>query len=163
MEIAKVRNNRIDTKSRHVTKPGVNNFSELGFSAKEAAALKAESQRRIDAKLALKHQMMAELEQWANDKGLKQAEVAATLGITRPRVSDVLNKKAAKFSIDMLIDLLGRAGRHVELSFGPNMPQASKKFAHDSRRKGKYVSSADVLEGLKTKLANARAGSKSRD
>jgi predicted XRE-type DNA-binding protein len=115
---ARVRKAGIDTKSRHRTKPGANIFAELGFSAREAAALKAESQRRIDAKLALKRRMMAELEQWANDQGYKQAQVAEVLGISRPRVSDVLNGKASKFSIDMLIDLLGRAGKQVQLTFG---------------------------------------------
>ena len=109
---------KIDTKSRHVTKRRANIFAELGFSAKEAAALKAESQRRIDAKLALKHQIMKELELWANEQGYKQAQVAEVLGISRPRVSDVLNKKVSKFSIDMLIDLLGRAGKQVQFSVG---------------------------------------------
>jgi predicted XRE-type DNA-binding protein len=35
---------------------------------------------------------------------------------TRPRVSDVINKKAIKFTIDALVDMLARAGKHVQFS-----------------------------------------------
>ena len=112
----RARKTKVGTKSRHVTKPGANIFAELGFDTKEAARLKAESQSAMNAKLALKRHMMDELGRWVNDKGYKQIEAAAALGITRPRVSDVLNKKTSKFSIDMLIDLLARAGKRVQMS-----------------------------------------------
>ena len=38
------------------------------------------------------------------------------LGVTRPRVSDVMNKKTVKFTIDALVDMLARTGKHVQLS-----------------------------------------------
>jgi len=37
----------IETKSMHVTLPGGNVFADLGFEPEEAAALQAESKRRI--------------------------------------------------------------------------------------------------------------------
>ena len=49
-------------------------------------------------------------------KRLKQAEAAETLGVTRPRVSDVINKKVIKFTIDALVDMLARTGKHVQLT-----------------------------------------------
>ncbi len=43
---------KIDTKIRHTTPADGNVFADLGFEPKEAAALKAESQRRIAEELA---------------------------------------------------------------------------------------------------------------
>ena len=45
-----------------------------------------------------------------------QSEAAEILGVTRPRVSDVINKKAIKFTIDALVDMVARTGKHVRLS-----------------------------------------------
>lgn len=59
---------------------------------------------------------MNELAVWIETKKLKQAEAAEILGVTRPCVSDVVNKKAIKFSIDALVDMLARTGKHVQLS-----------------------------------------------
>jgi predicted XRE-type DNA-binding protein len=108
----------IDTKVRHVTKPGANIFSELGFSAREAKALNAELKQRINDTKALKEQLMEELTQWIEQNHLKQAEAAEILHISRPRVSDVVNKKVGKFTIDTLVDMLSRAGKSVRLAVG---------------------------------------------
>ena len=43
-----------------------------------------------------------ELAGWIELHHLKQAEVADMLMVSRPRVSDVVNKKTAKFTIDTL-------------------------------------------------------------
>lgn len=107
---------KIDTAIRHVTKPDANLFAELGFSAEEAAALQAESERTISEKLAIKNTLMDELANWIQSQDLKQAEAAAILGVSRPRVSDVVNKKTVKFTIDALVDMLARTGKHVQLS-----------------------------------------------
>jgi len=106
----------IETKSMHITPAGGNVFADLGFTPEEAAALKAESQRIISEKLAIKNSLMTELAGWIESRHLKQAEAAEILGVTRPRVSDVINKKAIKFTIDALVDMLARAGKHVQLS-----------------------------------------------
>jgi predicted XRE-type DNA-binding protein len=106
----------IETKSMHITPVGDNVFADLGFEPEEAAALKAESQRIISEKLAIKDSLMTELAGWIEAKKLKQAEAAEILGVTRPRVSDVINKKAIKFTIDALVDMLARTGKHVRLS-----------------------------------------------
>jgi predicted XRE-type DNA-binding protein len=103
------------TKSMHITPVGGNVFADLGFEAKEAAALQGKSKRIISEKLALKNSLMTELAGWIEGNQLKQAEAAGILGVTRPRVSDVVNKKAIKFSIDALVDMLARTGKHVQL------------------------------------------------
>lgn len=106
----------IETKSMHITPVGGNVFADLGFEPEEAAALQAESKRVISEKLAIKESLMAELAAWIRQKNLKQADAAQILGVTRPRVSDVINKKSVKFTIDALVDMLARTGKHVQLS-----------------------------------------------
>ncbi len=49
-------------------------------------------------------------------KHLKQADAAQIPGVTRPRVSDVINRKTPKFTIDALVDMLARTGKRVEFS-----------------------------------------------
>ena len=105
-----------ETKSMHVTPVGGNIFADLGFEPKEAARLLAESDRIISEKLAIKESLKAESAVQIDAKKLKQAEAAEILGVTRPRVSDVINKKAIKFTIDALVDMLARTGKHVQLS-----------------------------------------------
>jgi predicted XRE-type DNA-binding protein len=44
--------------------------------------------------------------------------VAEVLRVSRPRVSDVMNMKTAKFTIDTLVEMLGRVGIPVKLAIG---------------------------------------------
>lgn len=107
---------KLDTKSSHITPVGGNVFADLGFEPEEARILKASSQKIISEKLAIKDSLMAELTAWITTNNLKQTEAAEILGITRPRVSDLVNKKTIKFTIDALVDMLARTGKHVQLS-----------------------------------------------
>ena len=100
----------------HITPADGNIFLDLGFSPKEAAILKAQSKKMIQKKLAIKECLMTELTLWIDEKKLKQRDAALILGVTRPRVSDVIHKKTIKFTIDALVDMLTRAGKHVELA-----------------------------------------------
>jgi predicted XRE-type DNA-binding protein len=84
---------KIDTEIRRVTKPGVNLFRELGFAPEEAKRLQAASRTQINDAHLLKQQLMEELSAWITGHHLKQAEAAEILMISRPRVSDVVNKK----------------------------------------------------------------------
>jgi predicted XRE-type DNA-binding protein len=109
---------KVDTRIRHVTKPGANIFLELGFPPAEAKRLHAASRKQIDDTLRLKQQLMAELSQWIDEHGLKQTEAAQILNVSRPRVSDVVNQKVSKFSIDALVEMLNRVGKPVMLTIG---------------------------------------------
>jgi predicted XRE-type DNA-binding protein len=75
-----------------------NVFNELGFASEEAANL------RIRADL------MIELSKLIESKGLTQAAAASLFGVSQPRVSDLMNGKIDRFSIDTLVAMLGRAG-----------------------------------------------------
>lgn len=108
----------IDTSIRHVTKPGANIFLELGFAADEAKRLQAASQKQINDTQVLKQQLMEELSTWIAEHHLKQAEAAEILMVSRPRVSDVVNRKTTKFTIDALVEMLSRVGKPVKLAIG---------------------------------------------
>jgi predicted XRE-type DNA-binding protein len=49
---------------------------------------------------------------------LKQQEAATLLRVTRPRVSDVVNKKTSKFTLYALVGMLALAGRRVTIRVG---------------------------------------------
>ena len=108
----------IDTQIRHVTKPGANLFRELGFAPDEAERFQAESKQQINDTRVLKEQLMVELSKWISENHLKQADAAHILMVSRPRVSDVVNMKASKFSIDTLVTMLSRVGKPVRLAIG---------------------------------------------
>lgn len=109
---------KIDTEIRHVTKPDANLFLELGFPAEEAHRLQAASRQQINDTQRIKEQLMSALAEWIELHRLKQAEAAAILMVSRPRVSDVVNKKTAKFTIDTLVEMLSRIGKPVRLAIG---------------------------------------------
>ena len=109
---------KVDTEIRHITQPGANLFLELGFSPEEARRLHAASKSQINDTRQLKEQLMGELASWIEQHHLKQAEAAEILMVSRPRVSDVVNRKAAKFTIDALVDMLSRVGKSVHLAVG---------------------------------------------
>ena len=109
---------KVDTRIRHVTKPGTNLFAELGFAPEEAQLYQEQSRALISQTLGLKEQLMCELASWIEGHHLKQAEAAQILRVSRPRVSDVVNHKAGKFTIDALVDMLGRVGKPVKFLVG---------------------------------------------
>ncbi|KND60715.1 putative cytoplasmic protein (STMD1.83 protein) [Candidatus Burkholderia verschuerenii] len=109
---------KVDTQVRHVTKRGANLFAELGFAPDEARQYQKESEALIGQTLVLKEQLMEELASWIEAHQLKQAEAAEILHVTRPRVSDVVNKKTSKFTINTLVEMLARVGKPVRMVVG---------------------------------------------
>jgi predicted XRE-type DNA-binding protein len=56
---------------------------------------------------------MIAIEQRVRGEGWTQAEAAARLNVNQPRVSDLLNGKISKFSLDALVNMLAP----VDLTF----------------------------------------------
>ena len=78
-----------------------NVFSDLGFAPEEAQNLK------------IRADLMIELSKLIEERGLTQAAAAKVLGVTQPRVSDLVRGKIDRFSVDTLIEMLGHAGASV--------------------------------------------------
>ncbi|MEQ4616679.1 MAG: XRE family transcriptional regulator [Corticimicrobacter sp.] len=109
---------KIDTEIRHVTKSTANLFLELGFAPDEAERLLMASKKQIDDTKRIKEDLMNELAMWIRQHQLKQADAADILMVSRPRVSDVVNRKSAKFTIDALVEMLSRIGKPVRVAVG---------------------------------------------
>ncbi len=86
-----------------VTHGSGNVFADLGFDPEEAANLKLRSTLGI------------ELARYVEAEGLTQTEAAERLGVTQPRVSDLVRGKLERFTVDALVNMLARAGRRVEV------------------------------------------------
>lgn len=75
-----------------------NVFRDLGFAAHEATHLLIRTDLMIAIRRVLK------------ERKLTQIRAAKLLGITQPRVSDLVRGRIDLFSIDALVDFLARLG-----------------------------------------------------
>lgn len=80
-----------------------NVFEDLGFPPDEAAAM------------LLRETLLIALEKELRKRGQKQQELADALGVPRTRISELMHRKADRFSADRLVSLLHRAGKRVEV------------------------------------------------
>lgn len=68
--------------------------------------------------MKLRASLMMALDRQIRTKGWTQAEAARRLGVTQPRISDLLRGKITLFSIDTLVGMLTEAGLRVEMRVG---------------------------------------------
>jgi predicted XRE-type DNA-binding protein len=87
--------------TRKLRRSSGNVFRDLGFSNEEAENLRIRSE------------LMARLARVISDRDLTQVEAARILGVSQPRVSDLVRGKIDLFSIDMLVNMLAKAGLQV--------------------------------------------------
>ena len=63
----------------------------------------------------LRSELMIALKAHIARTGLSQAAAAKLLGVTQPRISDLLRGKINLFALDALVNMLAKAGMHVEM------------------------------------------------
>ena len=80
-----------------------NVFRDLGFSADAADHLRIRSE------------LMARVQKVILAGGLKQGEAAELLGVTQPRVSDLMRGRIDLFNVETLIDMLAKLGVRTKL------------------------------------------------
>lgn len=95
-----------------LTRSSGNVFRDLGFSPQEAEYLKVRAE------------LMVNLQKVIRARGLKQADAAERLGVTQPRVSDLMRGRIDLFSIDTLIDMSARLGVRAKLVLQPSRRRA---------------------------------------
>ncbi|PYP66082.1 MAG: transcriptional regulator [Gemmatimonadetes bacterium] len=88
-----------------MTRSTGNVFRDLGFPPDEAEHLRIRSD------------LLIQLQKIISSRRLKQTEAAKLLGVTQPRVSDLMRGRIDLFSVDTLIDMLARFGIRVRLIF----------------------------------------------
>jgi predicted XRE-type DNA-binding protein len=76
-------------------------------SAKEAASMK------LRAELAI------EIIERLRQRKLTQAKAAALLGVTQPRISDLMRGRLDLFSLDVLVDMADQVGLRTRMVISP--------------------------------------------
>ncbi|MET8773496.1 XRE family transcriptional regulator [Nocardia sp. NPDC050713] len=69
--------------------------------------------------MRLRSRLMIELTERITAQGWTQAAAADRLGVTQPRVSDLVRGKVHLFSLDSLVNMVTAAGMHVEMTVEP--------------------------------------------
>jgi predicted XRE-type DNA-binding protein len=84
-------------------------FRELGFDVESSEILR------------IKSDLMIELSKLIEKQGWTQAQAARVMGVTQPRISNLVCGRIDLFSIDTLIAMLDRAGVRVEVVTSPEV------------------------------------------
>lgn len=84
-----------------------NVFADLGFSGEVAEHLRIRST------------LMGELRGLIKARSLTQTAAAKLFGVTQPRISNLVRGRIDLFGIDTLVDMLTRAGVHVDVVLSP--------------------------------------------
>jgi len=95
-------------RSVKITRSSGNVFRDVGFSPEEAEHL------------MVRAELLMSLQETIRARGLKQIEAARLLGVTQPRVSDLMRGRIDLFSIDTLIDMLAKMGIRAKLVLQPS-------------------------------------------
>ncbi len=96
----------------HITESNGNVFADLGFPQEEAIQLKESA----DSLIIAKRRLMESIALWIKENDYKQSQVAELLGVSRPRISDVVNYKTEKFTVDTLINMVNKTGHNVSFT-----------------------------------------------
>jgi predicted XRE-type DNA-binding protein len=68
--------------------------------------------------MKLRSALMMALEEHIQSQGWTQTDAARRLGVTQPRVSDLLRGKIHLFGLDTLVNMVVAAGLRVEMHVG---------------------------------------------
>ena len=67
------------------------------------------------ASMRARAELMIVVQRYVETSDTTQARAAKQLGITQPRLNDLLRGRIEKFSLDALVNMLARVGRQVAL------------------------------------------------
>jgi predicted XRE-type DNA-binding protein len=85
-------------------------FASVWDALEDTAAEAANMRARSELMIALR----TKIESWH----VSQSEAARRLGVTQPRLNDLMRGRLDRFSLDALINLAGPAGLTVHLEIG---------------------------------------------
>ncbi len=66
--------------------------------------------------LFIRSQLMLEIRKYIQEKDITQKDASLKMGVTQPRISDLMRGKIDLFTIDMLVSMLEKIGIDVEIS-----------------------------------------------
>lgn len=91
------------SKRLKMEKSSGNVFKDIGFSDSEAQ------------NLLLRAELMLRVQKFVEQSGLTQQGAAKLLGVTQPRLNQLLKHKIELFSLDALVNMLAHAGMRVAI------------------------------------------------
>ncbi len=94
---------RSPTRVAKITPSSGNVFTDLGFNSAQAQVL------------ALRADLMAQLEKQIKARKMTQVAAAALLGVSQSRVSDLTRGKVEKFSLDTLVEFAAKLGKPARI------------------------------------------------
>jgi len=97
------------------TKGSENVFVDCGFPPAEAENL------RIRAK------MMMALTGYIEERKITQSRAAKIMGVSQPRISDLVRGKIGLFTIDTLVNMVAAAGLRVDVGISAGRPKAKNQ------------------------------------
>lgn len=65
--------------------------------------------------MKLRSMLMIALKDHIDRSGLSQSQAAKMLGVTQPRISDLVRGKIDLFSLDVLVNMAATAGLNIEM------------------------------------------------
>jgi len=98
-----------------VTKGNENIFVDCGFPPAEAENL------RIRAK------MMIALTGYIQERKITQSRAARIMGVSQPRISDLVRGKIGLFTIDTLVNMVTAAGLKVDIDISAGRARSKNK------------------------------------
>ncbi len=94
---------RMSARESKITTSSENVFTDLGFDDAEAQVL------------ALRADLMAQLEQQIKARKMTQMAASKLLGVSQSRVSDLARGKVEKFSLDTLVQFAAKLGKPAKI------------------------------------------------
>lgn len=67
------------------------------------------------ANMKARAELMRAIAEYIRNAGINQAEAAKALGVTQPRIADLLSGNVDTFSLDALVNMLAAADIHLEI------------------------------------------------
>ena len=98
-----------------VTKGSENVFVDCGFPPAEAENLR------------IRAQMMMALTGYIQERKITQSRAAKIMGVSQPRISDLVRGKIGLFTIDTLVNMVTSAGLKVEVDITAGKPKPKNK------------------------------------
>jgi len=77
--------------------------------------------------LRIRSRIMIALTRYVQDRKLTQLGAAKLMGVSQPRISDLVRGKIGLFTIDTLVNMATAAGLRVEFAVSGTRPMARRK------------------------------------
>lgn len=77
--------------------------------------------------LKLRGRLMTEIRRFIDARGFTQTQAARELGITQPRLSDLMRGQISRFSLDALVNMAMTSGAEVVIEVKRNAAKATTR------------------------------------